>query len=70
MPQPIRFRCEVDDCFEVAVVFIQGRLFCGLHALPRIREAEPEQLKTVELVQADWLRPKVVAWRSREQRAR
>jgi len=55
----MRFICEVDDCFELATTFVQGRLLCAEHALPYIRK--PEQLKTVEPAQAEWLLQLAVA---------
>jgi len=58
MAQPVQFMCEVDDCFAPAVAFVRGRLLCSQHALPYIRK--PEQLKTVEPAQAEWLRPDIV----------
>jgi hypothetical protein len=60
-----RFICEVDDCFELAVVFVQGRLLCSAHASPYIRASARRTI--VEPARADWLRPKIVQTRPPKQ---
>lgn len=56
MATPMRFVCEVEDCYESATVCLSGRLLCADHALGSVRHAEPVR---------DWSAPLLVERQSR-----